>query len=124
MKHGTKYYSGEASLGVLNGKVTGVNVNGDSTSADSVIITAGAWTSEILSPFGISIPVEPQKGQIVHLKLPGQDTSKWPVILPQSSHYLVSFNDSRVVVGATRETGSGFDYRVTAAGMKEVLEEA
>lgn len=123
-KHGARYYSGEASLEVINGKVTGVHVNGELISADSVVIAAGAWAAELLAPFGITIPVEPQKGQIVHLKLPGQDTSKWPVILPQSSHYLVCFDDSRVVVGATRETGSGFDYRVTAAGTKEVLEEA
>jgi D-amino-acid dehydrogenase len=45
-------------------------------------------------------------------------------VLPQSSHYLVAFDNSKVVVGATRETGSGFDYRLTAAGVKEVLEEA
>ena len=29
-----------------------------------------------------------------------------------------------MVVGATRETGSGFDHRVTAAGQAEVLNEA
>jgi D-amino-acid dehydrogenase len=64
------------------------------------------------------------RGQIVHLRLPGSDTSAWPVILPQSSHYLLTFEDSRVVAGATREADSGFDYRVTAAGQAEVLQEA
>jgi D-amino-acid dehydrogenase len=123
-KHGANQFSGVATFEVVEGKVTGVQVNGDFISADSVVITAGAWASEILEPFGLSVPVEPQKGQIAHLKLPGQDTSKWPVILPQSSHYLVCFDDSRVVVGATRETGAGFDYRVTAAGIKEVIDEA
>jgi D-amino-acid dehydrogenase len=123
-KHGALQHSGDASLEVVNGKVTGVHVNGDFISADSVVITAGAWASDLLEPYGLTIPVEPQKGQIAHLKLPGQDTSQWPVILPQSSHYLVCFDDSRVVVGATRETGAGFDYRVTAAGIKEVMEEA
>jgi D-amino-acid dehydrogenase len=38
-----------------------------------------------------------------------------------NSYYLLTFDDSRVVVGATRETGSGFDYRVTAGGQAEVL---
>lgn len=123
-KHGTVQHVGEASLEVVNGKVTGVKVNDTSISADAVVLAAGAWATELLQPFGISIPVEPQKGQIAHLTLPGQDTSNWPVVLPQSSHYLVCFDDSRVVVGATRETGSGFDYRVTAAGIKEVMEEA
>jgi D-amino-acid dehydrogenase len=31
---------------------------------------------------------------------------------------------SRIVAGATRELGTGFDYRVTAAGQAEVLSEA
>jgi D-amino-acid dehydrogenase len=123
-KHGAVHYSGEARLEVVSGKVTGVHVNDKFISADSVVITAGAWVKELLDPLGISVPVEPQKGQIAHLILPGQDTSNWPVILPQSSHYLVCFEDSRVVVGATRETGAGFDNRVTAAGIKEVMQEA
>ena len=41
--------------------------------------------------------------------------------MPLSSYYLLAFEDSRVVVGATRETNSGFDYRLTAAGVAEVL---
>ena len=45
-------------------------------------------------------------------------------MLPPGSHYLLGFPGSRIVVGATRETGSGFDYRVTAGGQAEVLAEA
>jgi len=65
--------------------------------------------------------VQPQRGQIIHLRLPGVQTAKWPVVLPMSSHYMLSFDDSRVVVGATRENNTGFDYRVTASGELEVL---
>jgi D-amino-acid dehydrogenase len=39
-------------------------------------------------------------------------------------HYLVAWPDSRVVAGATRETGSGFAPHTTAAGVREVLAEA
>ena len=39
-------------------------------------------------------------------------------------HYLVAWPDSRVVAGATRETGSGFAPHTTAAGVREVLVEA
>ncbi len=52
------------------------------------------------------------------------ETANRPVVLPRSRHYLLSFDDSRVVVGATREDDSGFDHRVTAAGMAEVLGKA
>jgi D-amino-acid dehydrogenase len=54
----------------------------------------------------------------------GVNTEPWPVVLPPGSHYLLAFGGSRVVVGATRETGPGFDCRVTAAGQAEVLNEA
>jgi D-amino-acid dehydrogenase len=91
---------------------------------DIVVVAAGAWSGEILKPLGHHLPVEPQRGQIVHLRLKGVDTHNWPAVLLQSGHYLVAFDDSRVVVGATRETGSGFDARQTAAGLHEVLDHA
>ena len=85
----------------------------------------GAWAPELLlQPLGVPLPVAPQRGQITHLRLEGVDTEAWPVVLPPGSHYLLAFGGSRVVVGATRETGSGFDHRVTAAGQAEVLNEA
>jgi D-amino-acid dehydrogenase len=36
----------------------------------------------------------------------------------------VPFDEGRIVIGATRESGVGFDYRVTASGQAEVLSEA
>ena len=39
-------------------------------------------------------------------------------------HYMVAWPDSRVAVGATRETGSGFHPHTTVAGVQEVLSEA
>lgn len=94
--------------------------------ADVVVVAAGAWTNEVLAPLGaalgvdVDVDVEPQKGQIIHFGV-DDDTSWWPVVLPVGPHYLLAFDDSRVVVGATRETDSGFDVRVTAAGQAEVL---
>src|SRR5690606_38929100 len=52
------------------------------------------------------------------------DTSSWPVIQPAGSHYLLAFPGGRIVVGATREDGSGYDVRITAAGLREVLSDA
>ncbi|PWW32143.1 glycine/D-amino acid oxidase-like deaminating enzyme [Cytobacillus oceanisediminis] len=123
-KHGAVTHVGEGELVFQNNKVTGVKINGDIIAADSVIITAGVWAKELLAPIGVELNLEPQRGQIAHLEIGNEDTTNWPVVLPQSSHYLVAFDNSKVVVGATRETGSGFDYRLTAAGVKEVLEEA
>jgi D-amino-acid dehydrogenase len=52
------------------------------------------------------------------------DTGGWPSVNPLAAHYMVAFDGSRVAVGATRETGSGFDARVTAAGQLQVLQDA
>ena len=89
-----------------------------------MIVAAGAWADQVLRPLRLSLAVEPQRGQIVHLRLEGAETEDWPVLLPPGSHYIVPFDGGRIVAGATRETGAGFDYRVTAAGQQEVLSEA
>ncbi|WP_203333705.1 NAD(P)/FAD-dependent oxidoreductase [Planococcus beigongshangi] len=123
-KNGANMIYGDANILHDNEKVIGVHVNGEDIYADSVLVTAGAWAPSLLEPLGLSLKVEPQRGQIAHIKLPGEDTSDWPVVLPQSSHYMLAFDDSRVVAGATRETGAGFDYRLTAGGVHEVMTEA
>src|SRR5204862_33746 len=51
-------------------------------------------------------------------------TSRWPMISAFHHHYLVAWPDSRVVAGATRETGSGFAPHTTVSGVREVLGEA
>jgi D-amino-acid dehydrogenase len=91
----------------------------------ATVIAGGAWTPQFAEELGVEIPVEPQKGQILHLRVPGGlDTGAWPVVGGLRDQYQVSWPGSRVVVGATRETGSGFDRRVTAGGVRHVLDEA
>jgi D-amino-acid dehydrogenase len=123
---GASMVRGQAALTVENGRVVGVDVGGvgQRILADRVIVTAGAWTDPVLRALGLDVGVEPQRGQIVHLRLEGVPTQDWPVILPPGSHYIVPFDGGRIVAGATRETGAGFDYRVTALGQAEVLHEA
>ena len=110
-----------ASLDIQEGQVRCLDGNGRPVPADEIVVTAGAWASQILRPLGLEHPVRPQRGQIVHIRLPNVETRSWPVLLPMTSHYMLAFDDSRVVIGATREDGTGFDYRVTAAGQAEVL---
>lgn len=123
-RHGAARRSGSARVTLTaDGRWT-VRVDGDPAEADAVVVAAGAWAADALTWPAPPLPVVPQRGQIVHLRLPGTDTGGWPIVLPQSDHYMLAFDDSRIVVGATRETGSGFDHRVTAAGLREVLDEA
>lgn len=123
-KKGAALIHGEAVLISGGERIKGVKVNGETIFADTVIATGGAWAPGLMNPLGLSLKVMPQRGQIVHLRLPETDTSDWPLLVPQKGHYMLAFDDSRVVVGATRENKSGFDYRITAGGVAEVLDEA
>ncbi|NBH11256.1 FAD-dependent oxidoreductase, partial [Amycolatopsis sp. SID8362] len=114
---GAKFVEGEVAFRA-DGTVAG---EGGPLEADSVVVAAGAWSHDLLAPLGIDLPVTPHRGQISHFDLPGTDTAAWPVVLPRTSHYLLAFGGGRVVAGATREADAGFDYRVTAAGQREVL---
>ncbi|MBZ0283195.1 MAG: FAD-binding oxidoreductase [Anaerolineae bacterium] len=115
---------GVDSLIVEGSRVTGVQVGSETISADQVIIAGGAWSVAFGTQLGVQIPVEPQRGQIIHLSLPETDTGKWPIVDAFHGHYMVAWADSRVVVGATREVGSGFVPYTSAAGVHEVLGEA
>ncbi len=116
--------TGAAALAIDGEHVTGVRVDGDHVAADQVVLSAGVWAPALLRPLGIELVIVPQRGQIIHLRVAGQETREWPVVLPTGSHYLLAFDDQRVVAGATRELGLGFDYRVTAGGVADVLANA
>lgn len=120
---GAKVISADATLKVENDTVIGVEAYDEFYPADTVVVATGAWTNDLLAPIGITMPIEPQKGQIIHIDMPGQDTTNWPILDWSGPQYQLSFGPNRVVCGATREFDSGFDTRVTPAGVKEVLDE-
>jgi D-amino-acid dehydrogenase len=110
---------------VLEGDaVRGLVVGGETVLAGVVAIAGGAWSEAFGRQLGVTIPVAPQRGQIIHLGLHGADTSRWPMVSAFRHQYLVAWPDSRVVAGATRETGSGFTPHTTTAGVRAVLDEA
>jgi D-amino-acid dehydrogenase len=124
-RRGLVIRSGSVERFVLNGDaVEGFTLDGETVLAGAVAIAGGAWSETFAAQLGVSIPVAPQRGQIIHLGLSGTDTSRWPMISAFHHHYMVPWPDSRVVAGATRETGSGFTPYATAAGVREVLSEA
>jgi D-amino-acid dehydrogenase len=111
-------------LAIQGAAAAGVVAGGATFAADTVAIAAGAWLHDFAEQLGARIPVAPQRGQIIHLGLHETDSATWPIVNAFRGHYMVAWPGGRVVVGATRETGSGFAPRTTAAGVREVLDEA
>jgi D-amino-acid dehydrogenase len=123
--HGARHVdAGATSLVITDGRVVAVETDdGMGRSCDAVVIAGGAWSPDIARQVGVDIGVRPLRGQILHLGMPDHDTASWPIAQPVFGHYLVSWPDNRVAVGATYED-VGFDPRVTAGGLAEVLREA
>src|SRR5262249_47694448 len=124
LKAGARQFSGTGTLHRSGHRIVGGNVDGELIAAATGINAAGAWAADLCRPLGLHVGVEPQRGQILHLTVPNAATEALPLIIPVlSDYYLLGFPDSRIVMGATRENGSGFDFRVTAGGVAEILQE-
>jgi D-amino-acid dehydrogenase len=116
---GAALVSGVAAVEVDGSGAAGVRVGADLRHADAVVVAAGAWSAHVLGPFlGLTF-VEPQRGQILHMHLPG--IGAYPSANGFRGHYLLSFPGDRLVVGATREDGSGFGVTTTMGGIEQVL---
>lgn len=103
--------------------VVGVIADGETVGADAVVIAGGAWSPEMATALGASLPVHPLKGQIIHLSVPDVDTRSWTIVQPVLSYYLVPWPDGRVACGGTMEASAGFDRRPTADGQYQLLRE-
>jgi D-amino-acid dehydrogenase len=118
---------------VVEGAVHGIDASGDRVDAvvtdagalacDAVAIAGGAWTPALAALLGVTLPVAPVRGQIVHLRLEGVETEGWPILQPLISHYAVPWAGGRVAVGATFEPDAGFDARPTAGGFRILFSE-
>ena len=92
-----------------NDKVHGVRtVKGDITGGKT-IITAGAWSGELLKPLGIKLPIEPVKGQMMIFKTPAGTINR---VILMGGRYVIPRNDGRILVGSTLER-EGFDKNTT-----------
>ena len=124
-KNGATFIEGNAISLICEGKtIEGVQVEDDTLQAEQVLVTGGAWSNEIIQHLGKKFLVTPQKAQIIHLEMSNEDTGSWPVVMPPNNQYILAFEQGRVVVGATHEDEAGFDERVTAGGLHEILSKA
>ena len=110
-----------------DGTAQGVATSGATYRAGRVILAGGAWSAAFGEQLNLPLPIVPQRGQIAHIQLPAASappTEDWPIVSGFRGHYLVPWPGQRIAAGATRESGTGFDFRQTAGGIAEVLREA
>jgi glycine oxidase len=97
--------------------------DGDEHRAEATVLAAGAWSGVAgWIPAEARPPVRPVKGQILTLRGPAGAPVCERIVVSERV-YMVPRKDGRLIVGATVEE-MGFDARVTAGGVHELLREA
>ncbi|MGE5243625.1 MAG: glycine oxidase ThiO [Betaproteobacteria bacterium] len=91
-----------------------------SLTGNAVVLAAGSWCGRIAIEGVQPPPVRPVRGQLLHL---GWNGSPLRRVVWGDRCYLVPWDDGTLLVGATVED-AGFDERVTAAGVRDLLEAA
>jgi glycine oxidase len=122
-KSGANFYEHTEVTGLQqdSGKVVGIQTDqGQTLRCDCVVIATGAWSAQIGSWLGLTIPVFPARGQILSLRQPATPL-KYTII--GNGVYIVPKIDNTIYVGATVEQ-AGFDKSKTAGGIAWLLSSA
>ncbi|MGY4533756.1 glycine oxidase [Pseudomonas sp. TE3786] len=85
--------------------VVGVQTAEGEIRARRVVLTAGAWSGELLATLGLELPVEPVKGQMILFKCAADFL---PSMVLAKGRYAIPRKDGHILVGSTLEH-CGFD---------------
>jgi len=112
---------GVTKLNAENGRVQSVEAGNQSSaenhSSAHFVLAAGCWSSGLMKPLGIPIPVEPCRGQMIEFESPND----LPLTVRAGHHYFVPRAGRRIVAGTTGEY-VGFEKEVTGEGLRSILE--
>lgn len=114
-------FAGDVALEADARRVLGVRGPRGFIPAETVINAGGAWAANLAGvPAAARVPVTPIKGQMLALAIP-RDFVRRVLWVPGA--YLVPRDDGRLLIGATVERAE-FDVRVTAQGLRSLLDAA
>jgi glycine oxidase len=105
------------SILIRNGKAVGVQTSQEEIRASQVLVSAGAWSFNLLRSYCPGLPkIEPVKGQMLLFRTsPGTVRT----MVMHEGHYLIPRRDGRVLMGSTLEF-SGFDKRTSDDARQEL----
>ncbi|QOW22238.1 D-amino acid dehydrogenase [Novilysobacter avium] len=90
------------------GTVTGVSIDGRIERADRYVVAMGSYSTPMLGPLGIDLPVYPLKGYSLTLPITDAAMSPTSTVLDESYKVAITRFDERIRVGGMAEL-AGFD---------------
>ncbi|MEG9624192.1 glycine oxidase ThiO [Pseudomonas guariconensis] len=98
------------------GRITGVHTAEGVLVADEVVLSAGAWSGDLLRTLGLELPVEPVKGQMILFKC-AEDFL--PSMVLAKGRYAIPRRDGHILVGSTLEH-AGYDKTPTNEALESL----
>jgi len=87
-------------------------------SCATVVIAAGAWSGQVGELFGLALPVQPAKGQMLACR-----AGFLHHVISWRDYYLVPRGNGEVIIGSTVEF-AGFDKEVTLEALRSLVTKA
>jgi glycine oxidase len=103
-----------------NNKVIGLKTCNSQIPVSTVIVATGAWTQSLMLPLGLSMDIEPVRGQIIAYQT---DPGFIKPMIMHKRRYLIPRRDGCILVGSTLEY-EGFNKETTDEGFTELKESA
>lgn len=98
-------------------QITTVRTVSGELAAKQFVVCSGAWSKAVLAQTGVTVEVEPVRGQIVLVNSPARLLQR---IIEVGPRYLVPRRDGRVLIGSTEEH-VGFEKANTAEAVAELI---
>ena len=103
-------------LNSRNLEVTGLQTSHGQLIADQYIVTAGAWSSQLLGEHALNLDIRPIRGQMLLYKLPQSPIQS---VIAEQAHYLIPRQDGHILVGSTTED-MGFNKNTTMGARNQL----
>ncbi|RLC61293.1 MAG: hypothetical protein DRI01_08755 [Chloroflexi bacterium] len=118
-KYGTEIRHGQIIGLKRNGtRVTAIQLPSGDIACERTILAMGPWTGLASSWLSFSVPVKPQKGQVLRMQVTGLP---FPYTLYWANHYITQTRHDGLIYTGTTHEDVGFDDQPTEEGRDSII---
>ena len=118
-KYGAEIRHGEVTGLKRNGtKVTAIQLSSGDIACERTILAMGPWTGLASSWLNFSVPVRPQRGQVLRIRASGPS---FPCTLYWANHYTTQTRHDGLIHTGTTHEDVGFDDQPTEEGRDSII---